>query len=268
MELDLKGINADSLVQMLKASFTLENWDGILLIADRLYTEINHFYSINQRERAEGQQVSVFGLKRTITYYFGFSMCLKGIALEKQGYFDEARECITKYEDLGWINGIDAEGWVQVNYYRRMAQANRYVIELHEGNTSVLPDYLAFLRQNEKEVLPGVLYILDSAIKHEYNVDHVLDEFRDQIEKMSEYYETKRNIRYFIDYIYMTARYYSLQGKIPDSINKLLHSLETSVKLKDDTGFRKSAALFEKLRNQATSDQLDKFLGLMEQILV
>lgn len=70
-----------------------------------------------------------------------------------------------------------------------------------------------------------------------------------------------------IDYIYMTARYYSLQGKVPDAVNTLLHSLETSVKLKDDTGFRKSAALFEKLRNQSTSDQLDKYLSLMEQIL-
>ncbi|MNH24784.1 hypothetical protein D3C79_847360 [compost metagenome] len=112
-----------------------------------------------------------------------------------------------------------------------------------------------------------MLYILDSAIKHGYKVDHVLDEFREQIAAMGEYYETKRNIRYYIDYIYLTVRYYSMKGNMFDAINTLLRSLETSVKLRDDTGFRKSAALFEKLRNQTTSDQLDKYLNLMDQIL-
>ncbi|WP_169834456.1 DNA-binding protein [Paenibacillus donghaensis] len=269
MELDLNGINVDSLVQMLKASFTLDNWDGILQIADRLYTEINTFYNVNQQEHARGQKVSRHGLKRSIVYYFGYSMCLKGIALEKLGRYNEARECVAMYEELGWINGMDEERWAEVEYYREIAKANRYIIELREGNISVLPDYLVFLRKNEEEVLPGVLYILDSAIKHGYNVDHVLEEFREQIDSMGEYYETKRNVRYYIDYIYQEARYYSIQGKMEYAIDTLLRSLESSVKLKDDTGFRKSAALFELLRNQnqATSDQLDKYLSLMEQIL-
>lgn len=267
MELDLDGINADSLVRMLKASFTLDNWVGILQIADRLYSEINYIYSVNQREEADGQKVGRHGLKRSIVYYFGYSMCLKGIALEKLGLFEEARECISKYEDLGWISGIDNEGYAEVEYYREIALANRYFIELLEGNTSVLPDYLVFLRDNKEEILPGVLNILDSAVKHGYNVNHVLEEFREQIDAMDEYYITKRNIRYYIDYIYMTAKYYSLQGNLSDAVNTLLRSLELSVKLKDDTGFKKSVALFEKLRNQTTYDQLDKYHSLMDQIL-
>ncbi|WP_159067686.1 DNA-binding protein, partial [Paenibacillus ihuae] len=240
MELDLNGINVDSLVQMLKASFTLDNWDGILQIADRLYTEINTIHNSNQQELPHGQKVSSPQLKRSIVYYFGYSMCLKGIALEKLGRYNEARDCVRMYEDLSWIHGKDEEGCAEVEYYREIAKANQYIIELREGNISVLPDYLVYLRQNEEEVLPGVLYILDSAIKHGYKVDHVLDEFRDQIAVMSEYYETKRNIRYYIDYIYLTARYYSMKGNMLDAINTLLRSLETSVKLRDDTGFRKS----------------------------
>lgn len=267
LELDLNGINADSLVQMLRASFTLENWDGILQIADRLYSEINQFYSIYQREHADGQKVCNFGLKRSIVYYFGYSMCLKGIALEKLGRYDEARECISKYEDLGWINGMNAEGCAEVEYYREIALANLHVIELNEGNTTALPDYLVFLRHNEEEILPGMIYILESAIKHKYNVDEVLIEFKEQIDSMGEYYITKRNIRYYIDYIYLKAKYYYINGNIYDSINSLLYSLASSVKLKDDTGFRKSAVLFEKLRNQTTSGQLDEYLCLMEQIL-
>lgn len=191
MELDLNGINADSLVQMLRASFTLENWDGILQIADRLYSEINQFYSIYQREHADGQKVCNFGLNRSIVYYFGYSMCLKGIALEKLGRYDEARECISKYEDLGWINGMNAEGRAEVEYYCEIALANLHVIELNEGNTTALSDYLVFLRHNKEEILPGMIYILESAIKHKYNVDEVLIEFKEQIDSMGEYYITK-----------------------------------------------------------------------------
>ncbi|WP_238651369.1 DNA-binding protein [Paenibacillus piscarius] len=267
MYLDLDGINADSLVQMLKASFTLDNWEGMLQIADRLYSEINHLYNQEQQEDQERQAERKVGLKRSIVYYFGYSMCLKGIALERLGRLDEARECIAKYEDLGWINGLDTEGRAEVEYYREIARANWYIIELHVGNTAVLPDYLAYLRSDREEVLPGVLYILDSAIRHGTNIDYVLDEFSEQIRAMGEYYETHRNIRYYIDYMYMTARYYALQGRTSEAVHKLLHALETSVKLKDDTGFRKSVALFEKLRNQTTSDQLDKYLRLMNQIL-
>ncbi|WP_151736953.1 DNA-binding protein [Paenibacillus tengchongensis] len=267
MELDLNGINADSLVQMLRASFTLENWDGILQIADRLLCEVNRFYSIIQYEHANGQRVSTFGLNRSIVYYFGYSMCLKGIALEKLGRYVEARECISRYGELGWIKDIDEDSHAEVEYYREIARANQYVIELKEGNTAILPDYLALLRHNDEEVLPGIIYILESAIKHEYNVDDILNEFKDRIMAMDQQNETKRNIRYYIDYIYLVAKYFSLNGKIYEAIDNLLLALSTSVRMKDDTGFRKSAALFEKLRNQATSGQRDKYLGLMQEII-
>ncbi|WP_310551163.1 DNA-binding protein [Paenibacillus glufosinatiresistens] len=267
MDLDLNRVNADSLVLMIRASFTLENWEGILQISDRLYSEILQFYEINQSERAIGQKVSNFGLARNIVYYFGYSMCMKGVALEKLGRHAEARDCIKKYEELGWVNGMDAEGWTEVEYYRNIAKANRYVVDLAEGKLEVVPQYVEFLRNNEEELLPGLIYILEAAIKNGYEIDDILNEYKDQIESMGEYYETKRNIRYYIDYIYLQARYFAMKGNITDSINTLLRTLETSVKLKDDTGFRKAAALFETLRYQAKPEQLAKYLGVMQQIL-
>ncbi|ASA21634.1 DNA-binding protein [Paenibacillus donghaensis] len=267
MELDLRGINVDSLIQMLKASFTLENWDGILLIADKLYTEIDSLYTANQRERADGRKVRSLNLQRPIVYYFGYSMCLKGIALQKIGRYEEARACIDKYSELGWINEIDAEGMAEVEYYREIAAANRYVIDLNKGNTAILPAYIRFLQDNEEEILPGLIHILESAIKFKYNVDEVLSDFQEKITSMREYYEKERNIRYYVDYIYLEAKYYSINGKQYDAINKLLTSLASSIKLRDDTGFRKSAVLFELLRDQSNSIQLNEYKQLMKQIL-
>lgn len=108
---------------------------------------------------------------------------------------------------------------------------------------------------------------MKAAVKHRFNVDHVLEEFGEQITSMDEYYETQRNIRYYLDYSYLKARYYSINGSIDDALNTIAQSLATSVKLKDDTGFKKSAALFETLRGQATSQQLDTYLQIMKSIL-
>lgn len=267
MQLDLRDIHVDSLVQMIRASYILENWEIILQIADALYYEINHLYSIMQEEGIDRQDSNKFKLKRSVIYYFGYSMCLKGVAYEKLCRYDEARECISKYEELGWINLKDAESLAEVEYYSRIARANRYVIELYEGNTAVLPDYIVFLRDNSEETLLGMTHILESAIKHNFNVDEVLDEFEEQIDSLWEFYETKRSARDYIDFIYLKAKYYSQNGKVHESINMLSSSMSSSVKLKDDTGFRKSVALFEKLRDQTTPEQLEEYLGLMDQIL-
>jgi hypothetical protein len=252
---------------MLKASFTLENWDGILLIADRLYDEIGAMYNANQRERAAGQKITSFNLQRSVVYYFGYSMCLKGIAMQKQGRYSEARATINKYSDLRWIEGMDEAGRAEVEYYRETATANRYVIDLNEGITSILPDYIDFLRNNEQELVPGLVHVLESAIKYNYNVEGILAEFQEKISAMEEYYETQRNVRYYSDYIYLKARYYSINGKTYDALNTLLQSLASSVRLKDDTGFRKSVALFEILRDESTSSQREEYKLVMQQIL-
>ncbi|WP_081972085.1 hypothetical protein [Paenibacillus borealis] len=267
MELELNGINADSLVQMLKASFTLENWEGILLIADKLYSEINAIYNANQRERAAAQKVTSFNLRRPVVYYFGYSMSLKGIAMEKKGRYAEARAAIDKYSDLSWIEGMDAAGVAEVEYYQQIAKANRYVIDLNEGNTDIIPDYIAFLRINEQELLLGLISILKAAINFKYNVDEILNEFQEKMSAMAVYYETQRIVRYYNDYIYLKAKYYSIIGKTYDSINTLLLSLTSSVKLNDNTGFRKSVALFENLRAESTASQLGEYKLLMQQLL-
>lgn len=267
MQLELDGINADSLVEMLKAAFTLENWDGILTIADKLYSEIDCIYTVNQKERELGLKVTRFNLRRSVVYYYGYSMCLKGIALQKQRRYDEALACIGKYSDLEWLNVTDAGSRKEIEYYREIAVANRYVIELNRGNTGVLESYLHFIQHHEDELLPGLITILESAIAHNYSIDLILAQFEARVSAMSDYYKTERNIRYYIDYIYLLSKYYSINDKFYDAIHTLLKSLSASVKLRDDTGFKKSVALFESLREHATSCQLKEYRSIMLQIL-
>lgn len=261
MKLDLEELNVDSLIQMLKASFSFENWDAMIEIADKLHEQISIIYE-NNSNLIRGPK-----LKRSIPYYFGYSSCAKGIALQKSGKFDEAKLCIQKYADLGWIGGLDEEAIYEVEYYRNIAKANSYVIDLLEGKMGVLHKYVEFIRKNDdEELLPGLITILESSIMHDYSIDWVLKEFKINVDDIGEH-ETIVNIKYHEDYIYLLAMYYYKQENMYDTINTILEILLLSIKLDDYTGFKKSAALFELLRDHADQSQLKVHHNIMKTII-
>lgn len=261
MKLDLDGLNADCLTCMLKASFSLENWDAMIEIADKLITQIAVIYETSSDTMREQN------LKRSIPYYFGFSLCSKGIALQKLGKYPEARMCIQKYAELGWIKGLDDEGINEIKYYCNIAKANTYVLDLLEGKTGVLKEYVKFIRNSaEEELLPGLITILESSIKYNYSVDWILREFEIYANDIGAR-GTQESTRYFVDYKFLLAMYHYKQENMCDAINTILETLLLSIKLKDDTGFKKAAALFEILRDYANQSQLQVHHNIMKTII-
>lgn len=55
---------------------------------------------------------------------------MKGIAYQKLGNLAESRKCIGLYSDLSWIKDMDQEAATEVEYYRNIAIANTFVIDL------------------------------------------------------------------------------------------------------------------------------------------
>lgn len=177
--LELDGIDADSLVDMLKMSFSWENWSTVIEISDKLFEVIAITYEMSQYNTKTPQKLK---LKRNIVYYFGYSLLMKGVAYQKMKQYSESKKCINQYRDLNWIKKLDEDGVAEVEYYRNMARANGYVIDLLEGKVEVLQEYVHFLLSLDKEeLLNGLLTVLESAIKYNYTVDWVLDLFKDQI---------------------------------------------------------------------------------------
>ncbi|KAF6637273.1 DNA-binding protein, partial [Paenibacillus sp. EKM208P] len=140
------------LTDMLRAEFSLEDWDAMVHIADKLYLSIRTLYDENQLRQAKGQpKIDTKKLKRSVAFYFGYAMVAKGIALQKMGDYTAARDCIEKYTELGWIYGLDEEGQADVAHFRMLARANTYVLDLLEGKMDTLPEYVQFIHQSEEE---------------------------------------------------------------------------------------------------------------------
>ncbi|URJ45461.1 DNA-binding protein [Paenibacillus polymyxa] len=254
---------------LLQAEFSLDGWDAMVHIADKLHYLIKELYEEDQLRQAKEQpRVETKDLKRSIAFYFGYSMVMKGIALQKMGDYAAARDCIEKYSELGWISGLDDEGKEDVAHFKMIAAANTYVLDLLEGNMETLSEYVQFIHNaEEEELLPGIITILESALKHNCNVDWALKEFETQLNALDGEYETEANIRYYIDHLYLLALYNLKSGEYFNALNIALKGLRMSDKLNDDTGYKKLNALFVSFNVHATKDQLEAYNALNNKIL-
>ena len=257
------------LTDILKEEFSNENWESMVHIADKLYMSIRTLYEEDQLRQAKEQpRVDIGRLKRSVAFYFGFSMVMKGIALQKMGDYEGTRDCIEKYSELGWIYGLGEEGQADVAHFKMLARANTYVLDLLEGKMDVLPEYVQFIHNAEEvELLPGIITILESAIKNNHNVDWALEEFEIQLNALDGEYEEEANIRYYIDHLYLMALYNFKNGRYFNALNIALNGLRMSDKLKDDTGYKKINALFVTFSTHATKEQLNEYNALNKTIL-
>ncbi|MNB91619.1 hypothetical protein D3C75_387030 [compost metagenome] len=259
--LDLDGTDPDSLVNMLKMSFSCEYWPAIIQISEKLFELTAITYEMSNCNSTQPE------LKRDIVYYFGYSLLMKGIALQKMNRFSEARECIGRYKNLDWIKNLSADGLAEIEYFRNISIANTYVIDLLEGKIEVLPHYVEFIRNSDKEeILAGLITVLESAIRFNYSIDWIINEFKDQIRVRSEQ-DKKEEVRYYLDYLYLLAAYYYKQRRASDTINLILEILILSDKLEDSIGFRKSVAFYEMIRDHATKDQQQVYRATMKIIV-
>lgn len=257
-ELCLDNLKIDSLVDLLKASFSLEDWDRMIEIANRLY--------FSACELEEEKQMKT-NSQRHLAYYFGFSQLAKGIALQNKGQFKEAKELIDKYSDLSWLDDGSKEASEEIQFFKMFAKANMYAVNILEGNLEQLEPYVQFLRESRlDELMPGLLNIVEAAIRHNIDVNKILSSFEGEINMAIEYYKKKRSL-YLIKVFYRLSLYHLIRKEFDDAIDKTLQGLELSNILKDVVAFKKFSALFESFRRQANEDQQMSYAVLMTNTL-
>ncbi|MCP3780602.1 hypothetical protein NLX74_19645 [Paenibacillus sp. MZ03-122A] len=97
----------DTLVNMIKLSFSFADGANMIALCDRLYSHVNQKYQELQLYKARKKPIQPIHTKRPLVYYYGYSHLMKGMAFQKQGKYEAARDCIEKYAELGWFNDLD-----------------------------------------------------------------------------------------------------------------------------------------------------------------
>ncbi|MGG1619688.1 DNA-binding protein [Paenibacillus sp. NRS-1782] len=253
--------NLDKCVELLHLRFTQHNWNDIIVISDYLHKISWDIYE----SRYKTGEASL-DAERPLIFYYGFSYLAKATALQKLGLFDEAREYILKYSELGWFSGLDATGLDEVERFRFFAKANMYTNDLLSGKIDVLQEYVQFLENNDEEVLPGLVTIMEAANLHLLNVDDVLHKFQTTIDELSSL-ESETNKTHYFRFLYHLAIYYSNNKRFEDAVRQVLVFLTTANMIENGTNFKKFIVLFEALRQYASNEQIEKYQNLFKELI-
>jgi hypothetical protein len=254
----------DKCIELLHLRFSQHAWEDILAIADHLHSLAEKMY--NEAQEANLQKLPyLFKAERPLVFYYGFSYLAKGTALQKLGLYDQAREYILKYSELGWFSGLDKIGWEEVDRFKFFAKANLYTNDLLSGKLSVLPEYIQFLEDNPEELLPGLVTIMETASLHSVNIDDLLEKFSEKIEDFGNLEDATNRTHYF-RFLYHRAIYYAKHQRYQDSVQLILLFL-TSYNMINDADFKKFVVLFEVYRQYASNKQTEQYQNLCKELL-
>ncbi|WP_019418901.1 hypothetical protein, partial [Paenibacillus sp. OSY-SE] len=185
--------------------------------------------------------------------------------LQKLGFYDQAKEYILKYSELGRFSGLDKNGWEEVGRFKFFAKANQYTNDLLSGKLNVLPEYVQFLEDNPEELLPGLVTIMETASLHSVNVDDLLEKFSEKIEDFGNLEDATNRTHYF-RFLYHRAVYYAKHQRYQDCVQLSLLFLTSYNKI-NDADFKKFVVLFEVYRQYASSEQIEQYQNLCKELL-
>ncbi|ULO07695.1 DNA-binding protein [Paenibacillus sp. 19GGS1-52] len=255
----LKSLKPDIMVEMLENAFLLENWDKILNTSDILFSYAQCIYEERQDLKSKGLPLPLaVETLHPLVYYYGFSHLMCGFAHQKQGHYDQAREYIIKYADLGWFDDLGEEGLQLVEEFRFLAKTNLYTLDILAGKTDQLEEYVLFLQDYPEELLPGQDTVLQAVLRYDMNLYELLHAFAQQFTEFGESNDGA-NISYYYNYCYYLAVYHKRAGRHAEALECILQCIILAHKSHNNGDFRNCMALFQSLRDRATEVQIRQY---------
>ncbi|MFF0828809.1 helix-turn-helix domain-containing protein [Brevibacillus sp. NPDC003359] len=241
----------DGLLQLSNVCFVMQRWSQMESYADELRSLAIKVYNNELRTLKSGKTCEPVKTERSLVVYYGQGFLLKGVALQMQGLYREAREYIKGYADLAWFELLDEVGLKEVEKFRIWAKANLYTSSLLMGETGILPDYLEFLSKNPTEVPAGLLTISEAASKYDIDIDDILTQFSVEIDRLSECKDSV-NIGRHYNIRYYKVEYELKKGRINNALEDILYCLDLADQMNNQQAFKQSAALFWAHRQHAS----------------
>ncbi|MEC0234350.1 DNA-binding protein [Paenibacillus kribbensis] len=207
--------------------FYLHKWDEVEKYGHEL-KELAYVIYTNQQIRKEKRKATTWlHAERNLVFYYGYGFLSVSTALQKKGYIKEARAELEGYADLSWFKGLDSEGEADVEQFRVWAKANSYTLDLLLGKRDILPAYITFLENHPEEISSGLVTILETANRYDFDVDSIIDKYSEQIKRLQESDDVKQ-LTYYYSYMYQLAIYHYRRGRIIEGQKDTLNYLSLS----------------------------------------
>lgn len=252
----------DALLKLANACFMLQKWNQIETYADELRALAMAVYEDQLRKKQSNKEFEPLKTERHLVVYYGQGFLAKGVALQMQGRYEEAKTYVQGYADLGWFQLLDETGRREVEKFRIWAKANLYTLDLLTGNIDVLPEYVDFLMKYPAEIPAGLLTIMESASKYDITIDHILERFSEEIDRFKQYQDPINIGRHY--HFRYCKTYEFKRGRIAKALEETLLCLSLADKMNHYQAFKRCTELFWEHRHQASKQQLSVFEEILK----
>lgn len=221
----------DALKELANLYSSLRAWDKVHYFAVDMGRKARIQYKAAKKRRRPEQE------KRRTVYplvlYIQYSYLLQGTVCMEKGEYERALSLVDLYEDWSWVDETSEEIELIKQKFQSWAQANRYMYKLMMGDTSVLPDYIDFMKNNEDEMLTAMVKIMEAANQYDLDVDHILRIFETRLTNisMNKQYSTRMTDDLYMKFFGETANYYLRRNKPTEGLNYLLDCLTAALKM-------------------------------------
>ncbi|MEJ8547927.1 helix-turn-helix domain-containing protein [Brevibacillus borstelensis] len=255
----------DALLHLANTCFALHQWRDVEKYADELREMALIIYEDELRKKQNKKTYEPVNTERHLVVYYGQGYLLKSAALEKQGLYEQAKQYVQGYADLSWLELLDETGYSEVRKFQLWAKANTYTLEILMGNVGVMDEYLYFLTKNPPEILPALITIIESANKHGFMVDHIMDRFSEEIKHFT-HYRDPLNIDRNFRFRYGLAIYRFHNGQYLTGITETLQAMILSIVKNSEKDFLRCVTTFEAYRKYATDEQKQEYHQILEEV--
>ncbi|OMF12468.1 hypothetical protein BK131_17705 [Paenibacillus amylolyticus] len=255
----------DAIKDLANTYLALRYWDKVFTLAEDLEQKTKILQSYTKKKTDKSDRITAYPL----FVYRAYSNLLKSSACERQGRYEEALQYTELYASLTKIAEPDEEDQIYIDKFEGWTEANSYLYKLMMGDQGVLPAYVNYIEQNEMELLPAMINILEAANKFDHNIDDIIYKFSDQINSevtRLKGYTEQVELDMYITFLLERTIYHLNRCDYPEGMRQLMHCLEEAVKIKNQTDIIHCVALYERYRNIANAEIEHQYKLIMMEV--
>lgn len=165
----------DAINEVINIHLSLRRWKSVEQHAATLLDKSTKHYKRFGRSNQKRKTV------KPLLFYILYAYLIYGDVYYQLGEYEKALKYVDMYENIDWVDNPLAEEKGVMKQFSEWAEANRYLYQLMGGHVEVLEDYVEYIAARESEIFIGIYYIVTAANKHNFNIDIVLDRFKDYL---------------------------------------------------------------------------------------
>lgn len=237
---------------------TLSQWDKVEVIANRLgHLAKTLYFSAKPIIIQKNSKPS-----RPLFTYIALANIFHADVYDTRRDYEQALQYTSYYADLSWVKEDDDNTRHWKNIFQEWALANTYVIKLMCGDTSILPEYVAYIEKEQDELIPALFNIMEAANRYHVNVDHILKQFESELASYVnknttiDIYKSHYSTNIYPLLLHNLAYYYLKKDNYTTGFSFLLKGLEKSAFINNRKCTLKCVGLFEQYRDLASQETL------------